>query len=612
MNGYMGKILRVDLTQREITEELLSESILSQWVGGIGLGIYYLFKEVPPEVSWDHPENRVIIASGPLGGTRVAGSGTFAICTKGAMTGGAANSQANGFFGAYLKFCGYDGLIIQGVSPEWVYLYIDEKGASLQKAKSLLGIDTWFLQERLRKELGNERVSIFGIGPAGENRVRFASLIGDYGHVAAHNGVGAVLGSKRLKAIVASRGSHEISVHDLPQLTTISKRMAEAAKEAGLGPSIFAWGTNDAFLALPKMGGLPVKNLTTSLFPESEKFSGQYIRSHFEVKRETCWACSWAHCRRIKINEGPYAGFEGEEPEYEGTAAMGPVIGQTDPAATIVLANLVDRLGMDVNESGWVTGWVMECYEKGYLKKEDLDGLEMNWGNVSATQSLLEKIAHRQGVGNLLAEGVKRASEKVGGPASSCAVYTLKGNTPRGHDHRAIWTELFDTCFSNTGTIEATGGALRAQQHGLEPISNPFDWEQVIRQNAMTNGRRIFEDSLVICRFPNEDIQMMISCVNAATGWKLTLEEVMVYGKRVVNLMHIFNHRCGITKELDAPSARYGSSPVDGPAQGKSSREIWERARRRYYELMGWDPETGYPLLATIKGLGLDELVNRG
>lgn len=611
MKGYMGKILRVDLTKGVFEDEELNESIFKKWVGGIGLGVYHLFKEVSPEMGWEHPENRVILASGPLGGTRVAGSGAIAACTKGAMTGGVASSQANGYFGAYLRFCGYDGLVIYGSSNQWVYLYIDENGPSLRKADHLLGVDTWSLQDVLRKELGNDRVSIFGIGPAGENRVRFATLVGDYGHVVAHNGVGAVLGSKRLKAIVVARGKKEILVYDDVTISKISKELSEASKEIGLGPAISNWGTNEGFLALSKIGGLPVRNLTTSIFPESEKFSGQYIRTHFEVKRETCWACGWAHCRRIKINEGPYAGFEGEEPEYEAMAAMGPQIGQNDPAAAIVLANLIDRLGMDANETGWVTGWVMECYEKGYLKKEDLDGLEMTWGNITATRELLEKIAYRRGIGNLLAEGVKRASEKVGGPASSCAIYTLKGNTPRGHDHRAIWTELFDTCLSNTGTIESTGGALRAQQHGLEPISDLFDWEQVINQNAKTNGRRIFEDSLVICRFPNEDIHMIISCVNASTGWNLNLEEVMLYGKRVVNLMRIFNHRCGITKELDAPSERYGSSPVDGPAKGRSTKEVWDKMRRRYYELMGWNPETGYPLPSTIETLGLDELVNK-
>jgi len=609
--GYMGKILRVNLSKGELSDEELPESVMKTWVGGIGLGVQYLYKEVPPEVVWDSPDNRVIMASGPLGGTRVQGSGTFCLSTKGALTGGATSSQANGFFGAYLKFCGYDGLIIQGAAPEWVYLSIDDKGVSLRSAVHLVGVDTSALQEVLRKELGTDRVSIFGIGPAGENLVRFASLVGDYGHVAAHNGVGAVLGSKKLKAIVTVRGKRKVPIHDSGRLVDMAKTMAEAAKHAGLGPSVSTWGTSSAFVEIDKIGGIPVKNYTTNIFPENEKFSGKYIRTHFNVEPTTCWACRWAHCRRIEINEGPYAGFKGEEPDYEAMAAMGPVIGLTDPAAAVVLANFVDQLGLDVNESGWVTGWVMECYEKGYLKKEDLDGLEMKWGDVSATRSLLEKIANRQGVGNMLAEGVKRAAEKIGGPALSCAVYTLKGNTPRGHDHRAIWTEFFDTCLSNTGTIEATGGFLRSQQHGLEPIRDRFDWEQVINQNAKTNGRRAFEDCLGICRFPAEDINMLITCVNAVTGWNLTLDEAMVIGKRCVNLMRIFNQDCGITRELDAPSERYGSSPVDGPAKGISTKEIWDKITRRYYELMGWDPETGYPLPTTLKALGLKDLISK-
>jgi aldehyde:ferredoxin oxidoreductase len=609
--GYMGKMLRVNLSKGVVSDEVLEDEALQMWVGGIGLGAKYLFEEVRPEVGWDHPENRFILASGPLGGTRVSGSGTFAVCTKGALTGGAASSQANGYLGAYLKFCGYDGLIIQGASPEWVYLHIDDNGASLRSAQHLKEVDTWALQDKIRQELGTDRISVFGIGPAGENLVRFAAVVGDYGHVAAHNGVGAVLGSKKLKAIAVVRGGKGVPLHDSSRLGVLAKTMADSAKTTGFGPFVSQCGTCEGYPIFHKMGGLPVKNFTTNIFPENEKFTGHYLRAHFEVSPTTCWACTWAHCRGIKINEGPYAGFKGEEPEYEGMAAMGSAIGQPDPAAAVVLCNLIDRLGMDVNESGWVIAWVMECFEKGYLKKEDLDGLEMTWGNVESTRRMIEKIACRQGVGDMLAAGVKRAAEKVGGPSLSCAIYTKKGNTPRGHDHRAIWTELFDTCFSNTGTIETTGGLLRAEQHGLEPISNPFDWQQVVNQNAKTNGRRMFEDCLGICRFPAEDINLMVNCVNAATGWELSLDEAMNTGRRVVNLLRIFNHNCGITADLDAPSERYGSSPVDGPIKGISTREIWDKAKRRYYELMGWDPNTGYPLPATLKALGLSEIINK-
>jgi aldehyde:ferredoxin oxidoreductase len=607
--GYMGKFLRVDLSKGTLSNEVLEDQFLSVWVGGIGFGVKYLFDEVKPSVSWDHPDNRFVLASGPLGGTRVSGSGTFAVCTKGPLTGGVASSQANGFLGAYLRFCGYDGLILQGAAPEWVYLYIDDQGASLRNASHLVGVDTWSIQAKLRKEIGSDRVSIFSIGPAGENRVRFAALVGDFGHVAAHNGIGAVLGSKKLKAIVVARGKKAVPIHDPEGLGELAKTLADSAKQVGVGSSISQWGTCEGYPIYHGIGGLPVKNFTTNLFPDFEKFSGRYLRTHFEVKPTTCWACSWAHCREIEIKEGRYAGFLGEEPEYEGMVSMGSAIGQPDPAAGVVLCNLIDRLGMDVNETGWVIGWVMECFEKGYLKKEDLDGLEVSWGSVEAVRTLLEKIAYRRGIGNLLAEGAKRAAEKVGGPSLSCAIFTRKGNTPRGHDHRAIWTELFDTCFSNTGTIESTGGFLRAQLHGLEPISNPFDWEQVIRQNAITNGRRVFEDSLGICRFPAEDIHLIVRNVNAATGWELSLDTAMNIGKRVVNLMRVYNCRCGHTADLDAPSERYGSSPVDGPARGISTKEIWNQARKRYYELMGWDPTSGYPLSATLKTLGLQELV---
>ncbi len=609
INGYMGSIIRVDLGKSKTSEEKLSEETLRTWIGGSGLGGKYLFEEVSPKVAWNDPENRVMLMSGPLAGTRVSGSGTFCACTKGALTGGATSSQANGYMGAYLKFCGYDGMVIQGKSADWAYLYVDEQGARLRDARHLTGLDTWELQTTLRRELGTSRNSIFGIGPAGENQVRFAALVGDEGHVVAHNGVGAVLGSKKLKAIVVAKGRLKVPVHDGSRLDELSKTMVNGAKKAGFGPLVAEWGTCEVTPVIYRLGALPVKNLTTNMFPEYEKFTGRHLRQTFEVKTRTCWRCSIAHCRWIKINKGKYAGFEGEEPEYEGMSLMGPQIGQKDPAAAVVLANMVDRLGMDVNESGWVVGWVMECYEKGLLGGRQLDGLEMKWGDVEATRSLLEKIAYRQGIGDMLAEGVKRAAERVGGEAKSCAVYTLKGNTPRGHDHRAIWTELFDTCLSNTGTIESTGGSLRSQQHDLDPISNPFDWEQVVKQNALTNGRRMFEDCLGICRFNAEDIHLLVGCVQAATGWDLTLDEAMTVGRRAVNLMRIYNLRSGITAELDEPSKRYGSVPVDGPVKGISSSDIWGRMKRRYYELMGWDLTTGYPLDITLKELGLDHLI---
>lgn len=609
LNGYAGKILRVNLTNKRVTEEPLGPEVAETWVGGTGLGAKILYDEVPPVVSYDSPENKVVMASGPLGGTSVFGSGTFTAVTKGALTGGAATSQANGFFGAYLKFCGYDALIIEGQSSDWVYIYVSDAGAEIRSAEHLLGLDTWETEDRLTEELGTKQLSVFGIGPAGEHQVRFAALVGEHGHVAAHNGIGAVLGSKRLKAIAVVRGKNRFSVYDEEALRAAAREMADAAKEVGFGVFVHKWGTPAAFPMFHGSGGLPVKNLTTNVFPQYEQFSGESIRSHFENKQTTCWACGWGHCRYVKITEGPFAGFEGEEPEYEGLAGMGSVIGVTDPAAAIVLCNYVDRLGMDVNESGWVIGWVIECYEKGLLTSSDLDGVEPVWGDVESAKTLLTKIANRDGCGAWLAEGVKRSAERLGGAALECGVYTLKGNTPRGHDHRAIWTELLDTCTSSTGTIEVTGGSIRAQQHGLDPITDPFSWEQVARQNGVTSGRRLFEDSLGICRFPAEDIALIVKCVNLSTGWDLDVNAAMKIGKRIANLLRAYNFRCGITADVDFPSPRYGSRPVDGPAAGVDPGRIWLDMRSAYYKWMGWDPRTGRPLPETLEDLGLGTVV---
>jgi aldehyde:ferredoxin oxidoreductase len=311
----------------------------------------------------------------------------------------------------------------------------------------------------------------------------------------------------------------------------------------------------------------------------------------------------------MEVTEGPYTGFVGEEPEYEGLSAMSSVIGQTDPGATVMLGNLVDRLGMDINESGYIIGLLMECYQKGLLKKDDLDGIEMNWGNAEATVAMLKRIAFRQGSGNLWAEGVKRASEKIGGEAVNFAVTTRKGASPRGHDHRGRWAELIDTCLSNTGTIETGGGIPHPEQLGLQPLKNPFDPIEVSTMNAKLNGRRQFEDSLGICAFCAQDLQLMVDILNAVTGWDFNIREAMDVGLRTINQLRVFNFRHGLTKDVEAPSVRYGSSPVDGPAQGKFIMPHWESLRSNYYQQMGWDRDTGKPLPETLERLGLAYII---
>lgn len=609
--GYVGKILRVDLTEKKIATERLDPATMAGYVGGTGFGAKILYQEVPPEVTWDDPRNRLILASGPLAGTRVYGSGTFCAVTKGPMTNLAGASQANGFFGAYLKTAGFDAVIIHGRSPDLVYLYIHDGRAELRDARTLAGKDTLETEKAILDELGLKRNgSVYSIGPAGENLVRFACLAGDQGHVAAHNGVGAVMGSKKLKAVVAQRGNTQIEIRDTEKLAELNEKLYDESKNL-FGGTLNKFGTGGLLSAGAQAGWLPVKNYTTNLFPEHERINGQYLRTKFEVKPAPCFACRIHHTRSIRVTGGPYAGFEGEEPEYEGLAGMGSQIGVTEAGGVVVLANLADRLGMDVNESSWVIGWVMECYEKGIFSQQELDGLEMTWGNVEAVKALLQKIARREGFGAILAEGVKRASERMGRGTSEMAVYSLKGASPRGHDHRGMgrWNEMLDTCLSNTSTIEATFGAGYPPQLGVPPVANPFSPEEVSTANAKINGWRQFEDCLGTCRFCTPNAQLTVEAVNAVTGWKLSIADAMTIGRRAINQLRVFNFRHGLTCDLEAPSMRYGSTPVDGPCEGKAIRPRWKEMVQNYYGLMGWDTTTGKPLPETLRALGLEELI---
>ncbi len=607
--GYMGKILRVDLTHGTTAVEDLDPSVAERYLGGSGFGAHILAREVPAGIEWNDPENRLIVASGPLGGTSISGTGTFSLVTKGPMTNLAVTTQANGFLGAYLRFAGFDALIIQGRSPRWVYLHIADGTATLRDAAFLVGKDTWQLQEAVRGDIGGaQRSSVYGIGVAGENQVRYAVLAGDYGHAASKNGCGCVMGAKRLKAIAVTRSRRPLPLHDGRRLAEIAVEMDRALKASRA--TLYEYGTGGGFTRHHNAGSLPVRNYTTNLFPEHEQMSGQYIRSTFEYHSKPCWSCRIKHVKHMKVTRGPYTGYQGEEPEYECLTAWGPVIGNTDAGAAVMLTDVNDRLGTDANEAGYTIGWVMECYEKGILSRDDLDGLDMRWGNVEAVRSLLEKISRREGVGDLLAEGVMRASKKTGRGAEELGVYVLKGATPRGHDHRAVWDEMLDTCVSATGTVQGLTRILPHDFFGIPPLTNRFSPWEIAGSHAKLDGWYVFIDSLGACRFTVPDSKLTIDAVNAATGRELSLKDVMTIGRRTINTLRVFNFRHGLDPNLEAPSPRYGSTPVDGPAAGKSISPYFKWMKSFYFELMGWDPETGKPLPRTLDALGLGHLID--
>lgn len=610
MYGYAGKILRVDLSEGRSWTEDLDEATAKKWVGGSGLGTKYIVEEIPVGTQWSDPENRLVIASGPLGGSGAIGGGSINVTGLGPMTGMAGISQANGFMGAYMKFSGFDGVVLQGASPKWVYIVMKDGRAEIKDAAHLAGKTVEETENIIRKDLGakEKAVSVFGIGPAGENLVHFASIMGDRGHAAGHNGLGAIMGSKKCKAIVAYKGKPNVDIFDPEALKAINQEMMDTS--ADFIGAIHEWGTGGNFEKLYEIGQLPIKNYTENTYANPEKMSGQYMRAKYKIKSKPCYKCKIAHVKEVTVTEGPYKGMVGEEPEYEQLAAWGPQIGNHELGATVMLVKEVDNLGLECNEAGWVVGWAMECFEKGVLALEDTDGIDLSWGNVEGARALLNKIARREGkIGNLLGEGVMRAAKRIGGEAADWAVYTEKGATPRGHDHRARWSELFDTCVTNTGTVEATWGGVNPEMVDMEPIKDLFSHEEVSTGNAEFSGFRQFEDCLGYCKFCSPYPKITLKAFNAITGWNLTLDDVFTIGRRINQALRVFSFRQGLDIATERPSKRYGSVPSGGLAAGKDIMAKWDEMLGNYYRRMGWDPQTGRPLDETLKKYDLDELI---
>ena len=611
--GYAGKILRVDLTNERITEEVLDEATLRKWVGGVGLGAKYLYEEVPPGARWNDPENRLIVASGPLGGTMVGGSATISFSTKGVLTDGATSTQANGFMGAFMKTSGCDAVIFEGIARRWLYLYIHDGSAELRDAGHLLGKNTWDTEDAIKAELGfpEQRMSVFCIGPAGENLVKFAGVFGDKDHAAGHNGIGAVMGAKKLKAFCAPFGEMPVTVASPKRLLPVLEKIWRQIQANPGGKRIFDLGTAGSYQTCEErvnQGTLPVKNYLTNLYPEAHLMTCQYVRERWQAVPRPCWACASHHCHMVTITDGPYRGLKVEEPEYEMFAAMGPLVGNTDPAEVLVLSNLMTLLGLEGNEAGFIISMLIELYEKGVLTKEDTGGLELTWGNTRSIRTLLERMARREGgFADLLAEGIRNAAEHLGPEAKECAVYTMKGHAPRGHDHRGMWREMFDTAVADMGTYESGYvGPKDPDTHGLKDRFSP---EDVSTHVAKAKGRRQFEDTLGSCIFcTRAQLHLVVEALNVVTGWNFTIKEAEEVGLRVSNLMRAFNIRHGVSLNLERPSPRWSSTPTDGPAKGISIEPHWEGMLDNYYRLMGWDRGSGKPLPETLRALGLDSV----
>jgi aldehyde:ferredoxin oxidoreductase len=416
------------------------------------------------------------------------------------------------------------------------------------------------------------------------------------------------MGKKRLKAVAIVKGTRALKAADYRGVIQAADDIAHDLKTDPSAKSLYEYGTLPGVVNLGKLGVLPIKNYTTNVpYDDLGRWEAPKLREGFDHRGHQCNACGMHHCHMQVIRSGAFKGAMVDEPEYEGWSGCGWTIGATDKEGVSWLNTEVDRACVDVNEFGWVCGWVMEGVEQGWITRDQL-GFDLKWGDIKGAQRLLQMLTHRQGFGDLLAEGVKIAAERLGGRAKESAIYTMQGASPRGHDHRARWDEMLDTCTGSTGTLES-GVPVHVAELGLPTRINPFNGVEVATQVAGIRGRRHFEDSLGICIFTGRTrMENLCRALSAATGWYYTVDDGMRMGRRTAAVFRAIRLRCGIGLDRERPSIRYGSTPHDGPAKGQAVSEQWEQMVDTWYEKVGYDRKTGRPRLQTLKDLGLDWL----
>lgn len=606
MYGYTNRVIRVDLSKGKVTKEELKEDTIHNYIGGIGIGVRVVYDEVPPGVDALDPENRLVLAVGPLTGTAVPGSCRYHLVGKSPQTTFTISvADSGGFFAPEFKFAGYDAMIIQGAAEKPVYIWIKDEAVEIRDAAELWGKDTFETDDAIREMLGDERIRVAAIGPAGENLVRLACVVNDKGHVAGRGGFGAIMGSKKLKAI-AVRGSGRVPVKDRKRLI----KLAREWRATGIKSPLHKWGTGHNVESYYKIGALPGKNLSTNVF-EYEKLTGQYIRSTFKTERKACFNCYMNHGQTVEVTEGPYKGFVGEEPEYELLAGFGSNLGVTDPGAVAVMAERCDRMGLDALGTSWTISMTMEAYEKGLVTKEKLGGLDLKWGNTEAVLDILDRIAHREGIGDVLAEGSAIAAERIGGEAQNYVVAIKKNMSPKCIDIRGLIGRSLAFAVAGSGPTTEHAPSLHAGQPDYElgfpegiDMRSPDRQAEAVRKGGL---RKVFIDSLGICQFPISypPLTNLVEAFEVVTGRRISFDEAMTAGERILNLQRCFNIRHGLTPENDDLSERLLTAPTGGPAKGVSVRKYLKGMVQEYYQLMGWDLRTGKPLRSTLKRLGL-------
>lgn len=606
-SGYMGKILKVDLNTGSIISYQPEESEYETFIGGSGLGARIVSNETGPQTDPLGPENVLVFMTGPLTGTRVPGSGRHSVCAKSPLSGIWGESSCGGSWGARLKQTGYDGIIIKGRASKPVYLLLTEDERKILDATHLWGKGNFETQEILEQRHGRE-MRASSIGFAGENRVRFAGVFSDGKHArtAGRCGLGAVMGSKNLKAIVCV-GGRKVTVHDEQKVIELNKEHIPEMVESGKFSSDF--GTSGGLTNIEDRGDLPIRNWYDGSWKKgAEELDGTTLAKKFLVRRYACNACPIGCGRVVKIDEGPYALTETGGPEYETLGMLGSLC-LIDDLKLICIANqLCNDYGIDTISTGAVIAFAMEAYEKGLLSES---GVDLSWGSRDGLLKTIELIARREGIGDLLADGVRVAAKKIGGIAEEFAIHT-KGLEFPAHDPRAFNSIAVGYATSNRGAchLQALSHpydfAWKLPDYGYHECGDRFEVAGKGKKVALLQNLMAMMDSIIMCKFMLDShirFTDISNWVNAVTGWNMDAEQFMTIGERLYNLKRLYNVKHGVSRKDDTLPSRIlthyrkpGGAADNLPPLGKMLSE--------YYDFRGWD-EMGIPTRETLSRLGL-------
>jgi len=613
--AYCGRILRVDLSKAQIREEPLNEDWTRQFIGGKGLGIRYLYDLVRPETDPFSPENVIILMVGPLTGTIASTMSRMANITKSPQTGTMSDSYSGGYFPAELKFAGFDGIIVSGKSPKPVYLFVRDGQGELRDASRLWGKGTFETTDTIVRESGGDHKHYLDgpkvgcIGPAGENKVRYASIAYDKHHFAGRGGTGAVMGSKNLKAVCVRGTKHTkaLSINSDPAFLEMVREVTKKNVRENPDHEMSMKEGTPGIVNLSQGGGLlPTRNYQTGVFDQAEKINSNALTDTILVKHmTTCFSCAIG-CRNVtRVKDGQYAGLEGEGPEYETLAVCGSNLDIGDIRTVMKLNEECSDLGLDSISAGNVCGWVMELFERGIITKKDTGGIDVSFGDSEAALALLRLIALRRGFGDTLAEGVSIASKKIGKNSERYAMH-VKGLEYPGYEPRGTFSMALAYATSDRGADHNRAWPVAYDAFGK---MDPFTLEGKAELVQTDQIRTSVKWSATMCDFLAANLELTAKLLNTVCETNYTEETIKTVGKRIWTLTRLFNNREGFTRKDDSIPPRVSLDPLsEGNPKGKVIHESeFEKALTEYYGLWGWDDQ-GRPTKATLEALGLGDL----